>query len=145
MGKPLFTQTATMTTCTCTRIFKELDYGQIVKKRMNGRLVGKEKRTVIGNPNVKRIETYNIEDLNSILRNHLSGLVRKGKEFTKIAIRLRDALALFQFIWNFILTGAQRGVRPRPSGRGWIAPRPFYSLNMATVKYLMCNRLLPLG
>jgi len=82
--------------------FKELDYGQIVKKRINGKLVDKEKRAQVGNPSEKRIETYNVENLNSILRNHLSRLVRKGKGFTKIDKRLHDALALFQFTWNFI-------------------------------------------
>ena len=82
--------------------FQNLDYGQIVKIRENSRVKDKVKRIQKGNPSSKRIETYNIENLNSILRNHLSRLVRKGKGFTKIDFRLHDALALFRFIWNFI-------------------------------------------
>ena len=82
--------------------FHDLDYGQIVKIRENGRVVDKVKRIQKGNPSLKRIETYNVENLNSILRNHLSRLVRKGKGFTKIDVKLHDALALFRFIWNFI-------------------------------------------
>lgn len=82
--------------------FEDLDYGQIVKIRENGKVVDKEKRTLIGNPDEKHIETYNVENFNSILRNFLSRLVRKGKGFTKEASRLYDALTLFQFIWNFM-------------------------------------------
>lgn len=82
--------------------FEDIDYGQIVKKRENGRVVGKEKRALIGNPFMNGIETFNVENFNSILRNFLSRLVRKGKGFTKKAPRLHDAIALFQFIWNFI-------------------------------------------
>jgi len=82
--------------------FEDLDYGQMVKKRENGKVVDKEKRVLIGNPCEKNIETYNVENFNSILRNFLSRLVRKGKGFTKIAPRLYDALAFFQFVWNFI-------------------------------------------
>jgi hypothetical protein len=82
--------------------FQELDYGQIVKIRENGKVVDKVKRTMIGNPITTSIETYNVENMNSILRNHLSRLIRKGKGFTKKAARLHDAIALFQFIRNFI-------------------------------------------
>ncbi|HMK47503.1 MAG TPA: hypothetical protein VK436_12830, partial [Methanocella sp.] len=52
--------------------FQDLEYGQIVKKRMNGKVIDKEKRALIGNPIMKRIDRYNVENLNSILRNHLS-------------------------------------------------------------------------
>lgn len=82
--------------------FDDLDYGQIVKKQESGKLVGKEKRAMIGNPDMTSIETFNVENFNSILRNFLSRLVRKGKGFTKKLPRLHDALAFFQFVWNFI-------------------------------------------
>lgn len=82
--------------------FEDLDYGQIVKVRENGKIVDKVKRTMIGTPDPKSIETFNVENFNSILRNFLSRLVRKGKGFTKKPSRLYDALALFQFIWNFL-------------------------------------------
>jgi hypothetical protein len=84
--------------------FEDLDYGQIVKIRENGKVVDKEKRTMIGTPDLESIETYNVENFNSILRNFLSRLVRKGKGFSKKAPSLYDALVLFQFIWNFIHT-----------------------------------------
>jgi hypothetical protein len=82
--------------------FEDLDYGQIVKKRMSGRVVGKEKRAMLGSPEMALIETFNVENFNSILRNFLNRLVRKGKGYTKKVPRLHDAVALFQFIWNFI-------------------------------------------
>ena len=45
--------------------FKELDYGQIVKIRANGKVVDKEKWTMLGIPSLKSIETYNVENFNS--------------------------------------------------------------------------------
>ncbi|AFD01039.1 hypothetical protein Mtc_2304 [Methanocella conradii HZ254] len=56
---------------------------RVVKKGFNGRGVGKEKMALMGNPFLNGIETYNVENYNSILRNFLSRLVRKGKGFTK--------------------------------------------------------------
>lgn len=92
----------TITSMYYPNISKTLNYGQIVKIRENGKVAGKEKRIQIRTPDKKSIETYNVENFNSILRNFLSRLVRKGKGFAKKASRLYDALARFQFIWNFI-------------------------------------------
>lgn len=81
-----------------------MDYGQIVKIRENNRLVGKEKRIVYGNPDVKSIETTDVENFNGILRERLGRLVRKTKCISKYRYRLECALQLFQFYWNFINT-----------------------------------------
>ncbi len=79
-----------------------INYGQLVKIRERGRLIGKEKRTIYGDPNPAEIETTDVENYNGILRERIGRLVRKTKCFSKKRIRLESALHLFQFYWNFI-------------------------------------------
>lgn len=84
------------------RYFDDLEYGQLVKIREKGTVIGKEKRRVYGDPDLDRIETFNVENFNSILRNRLARLIRKTKNFSKIKNKLHDAFALFKFCWNFM-------------------------------------------
>lgn len=84
------------------RYFDDLDYGQLVKIREKGTVIGKEKRRVYGDPDLYRVETFNVENFNSILRNRLARLIRKTKNFSKIKTKLHDAFALFQFYRNFM-------------------------------------------
>ena len=56
-----------------------IDYGQVIKIREKGRVIDKIKRIVIGNPEAIDIETTNVENLNSILRERVGRLVRKTK------------------------------------------------------------------
>ncbi|MDR1993659.1 MAG: hypothetical protein LBQ98_09280 [Nitrososphaerota archaeon] len=79
-----------------------IDYGQLIKLKQNGRMVGKEKRIIYGTPALKDIETTDVENFNSILRERLGRLVRKSKCFSKVKRRLVCAVELFQFYWNFI-------------------------------------------
>jgi len=80
----------------------QLDYGQLVKIRENGTLVGKEKRIIYGSPRIEDIETTDTENFNGILRERIGRLVRKTKCISKVKDRLVDALHLFQFHWNFM-------------------------------------------
>jgi hypothetical protein len=112
--------------------FDDLDYGQIVKKRENGKVVDKEKRALIGNPDMASVETFNVENFNSILRNFLSRLVRKGKGFTKKAPKLYDALALFQFVWNFI---HPLKCKKTPAMIEGLAVKPWTWKNLLTYRY----------
>ena len=79
-----------------------IDYGQLVKIKKYGKLVRKEKRVIYGNPNLKDIETTDVENSNGIFRERLGRLVRKTKCFSKKKTKLCDAIQLFQFYWNFI-------------------------------------------
>jgi len=79
-----------------------INYGQLVKIREKGRVVDKEKRIIYGNPALDNIETTNVENFNGILRERIGRLVRKTKCFSKRKRRLKCAIELFQFYWNFI-------------------------------------------
>jgi TusA-related sulfurtransferase len=112
---------------------KQLNYGQLVKIRdHNGKLVGKEIRIVYGNPDRDEVETVNVENLNSILRERVGRLVRKTKCIAKKKSRLRCALRVFQFYWDFIseikrgLTPAMIENAPTTSGLGMNSTIPKY-------------------
>ena len=91
---------------------KQLNYGQLVKIRdANGRLVRKEVRVVYGDPDRDDVETVNVENFNSILRERVGRLVRKTKCISKMKSRLRCALNVFQFYWDFI-SEIKRGITP---------------------------------
>ena len=86
-----------------------IDYGQLVKIKKNGILVGKEKRIIYGNPVLEDIETTDVENLNSIFRERIGRLVRKTKCFAKKKSKLEGAMDTFQFYWNFINNFQRRG------------------------------------
>ena len=88
-----------------------LNYGQLVKIREKGRVVGREKRVIYGSPDLGDIETTDVENFNGILRERIGRLVRKTKSFSKARPRLKCALELFQFYWNFI-NEFKRGTSP---------------------------------
>lgn len=79
-----------------------MNYGQLIKIREKGKVVGREKRMVYGNPNPADIETIDVENFNGILRERIGRLVRKTKCFSKRKRRLGCAIHLFQFYWDFI-------------------------------------------
>lgn len=79
-----------------------IDYGQLVKIREKGTVVGKEKRSIYGDPKPADIETTDVENHNGILRERVGRLVRKTKCFSKRKTRLEGAIHLFQFYWDFI-------------------------------------------
>jgi len=77
-----------------------INYGQVVKIREKGTVVGKVKRVIYGNPKPSDIEITNIENFNGILRERIGRLVRKTKCFPKKKKQLENAMELFQFHWN---------------------------------------------
>lgn len=79
-----------------------MDYGKLIKIKENGILVDKKKIIVFGDPQADDIETTTVECFNTILRNRLSRLVRKTQCHSKNKYRLKDAVNLFQFYWNFM-------------------------------------------
>lgn len=89
-----------------------MNYGQLVKVRdYCGKLVGKEVRMVYGDPDKDEVETVNVENFNSILRERVGRLVRKTKCIAKKKSSLRWALSVFQFYWDFI-SEIKRGLTP---------------------------------
>ncbi len=89
-----------------------INYGQLVKIRdSRGKLIGKERRIIYGNPDEDDIDTINVENFNGILRERVGRLVRKTKCFSKKKYRLICAVSLFQFYWNF-MSEIRRGRSP---------------------------------
>ncbi len=81
-----------------------IDYGQVIKIREKGKVVDKKKKIVFGSPEIKDIETTNVENFNSILRERIGRLVRKTKCYSKRKSRLGNAMEFLQFHWNFMDT-----------------------------------------
>jgi len=79
-----------------------IDYGQLIKVKKNGKVVDKKKLVVYGEPSLGDIETTEVENFNSILRERVGRLVRESKCFSKVKGRLVCAVELFRFYWNFI-------------------------------------------
>lgn len=77
-------------------------YGQLVKIREKGRVVGKIKRGIYGKPRHERIETTNVENYNGILRERCGRLVRRTKCFAKKVAQLDNSLTFFGFFKNFM-------------------------------------------
>jgi hypothetical protein len=101
--------------------FEDLDYGQLVKKRIKGRVVDKEKRIIHGFPGMIGLETTSIEGFNSILRERLGRLVRKTKCYAKKLITLNSSLEIFQFYWNMIklLKGSTPAMKEHITVKPW--------------------------
>jgi len=79
-----------------------VNYGQIIKIRESGRVVGKIRRVVFGNPEQDDIETTDVENFNGIMRERIGRVVRKTKCYAKKRGQLSNAIGLFQFYWNFM-------------------------------------------
>ena len=79
-----------------------LIYGQVIKIREGGKVVEKIKKPIFGNPDIEQIETTDVENFNSILRERLGRLVRKTKCISKKKAALNYALGFFQFHWNWM-------------------------------------------
>jgi hypothetical protein len=55
-----------------------VDYGQLIKIKKNGRVVGKKKIVVYGEPSLGDIEATVVESFNGILCERVGCLVREG-------------------------------------------------------------------
>lgn len=79
-----------------------VDYAQLIKIRVSGKVVDKIRKVVFGEPFILRVHTNNVENYNGILRASIGYLVRKTKCIAKKQALLEARLQLFQFHWNFI-------------------------------------------
>ncbi|MEA1908147.1 MAG: IS1 family transposase, partial [Euryarchaeota archaeon] len=79
-----------------------INYGQLVKERKSGRVVGKTRKIIFGDLDAGDIETVYVERYNLTLRHGISRLVRKSLCFSKCKNMLDDHLDLYQCYTNFI-------------------------------------------
>lgn len=79
-----------------------IDYGQVIKKKKNNRLVDVIRTKIMGNPEIDSISTSVVEGYNNKIRQRISRFGRKTASFSKKIASCIDALNLFQFMNNFI-------------------------------------------
>jgi hypothetical protein len=80
------------------------------------------RRKIYGNPSYDEINTNTNECFNTILRNHLSRLVRKSQCHPKQKRALTSAVFVFQFYWNFMHELDKKvtpAIRERQATRVW--------------------------
>jgi IS1 family transposase len=81
---------------------KSINYGQLVKERENGRVVGKTRKIIFGSVCPEDIDTVHIERYNLTMRMGISRFVRKTLCFSKCKNMLDHHLDLYQCYSNFI-------------------------------------------
>jgi IS1 family transposase len=79
-----------------------INYGQLIKERENGRVIGKTKRIIFGSLYPEDIDTVHIERYNLTMRLDVSRLVRKTLCFSKCKNMLDNHLDIFQCYSNLI-------------------------------------------
>ena len=79
-----------------------IDYGQVIKRKENNRLVEIIRVKIWGDPEICSISTSIVEGYNNKIRQRISRFVRKTASFSKSVSSCINALDLFQFVNNFI-------------------------------------------
>lgn len=79
-----------------------INYGQLIKERKNGRVVGKTKTIIFGSLYPEDIDTVYIERYNLTVRMGISRLVRKTLCFSKCKNMLDNHLDIYQCYYNVI-------------------------------------------
>jgi len=79
-----------------------INYGQLVKEREGGRVVGKTRTIIFGEVDDVDIDTVYIERYNLTLRHGISRLVRKSLCFSKCKEMLDNHLDMYQCYNNLI-------------------------------------------
>ncbi len=79
-----------------------INYGQLVKERESGRIVGKTRTVIFGDLEDGDIEMVYVGRYNLTLRHGISRLARKGLCFSKCKNMLEDHLDLYQCYTNII-------------------------------------------
>jgi len=116
---------------------KELRYGQIVKRRQGGRIVGIEERIVFGEPGEVqaalggKVSTSHVERDNSTARRHNGRLTRKTLGYAKIVVALEAACAWTDLVYNFCRPHKALRVQSGGSGREWEERTPAMAAGLA--------------
>ena len=79
-----------------------IDYGQVIKRKENNRLVEIIRVKILGDPMICSISTSIVEGYNNKIRQRISRFARKTASFSKSVFSCINALNLFQFVNNFI-------------------------------------------
>jgi len=79
-----------------------IDYGQVIKRKENNRLVEIIRVKTLGDPKICSISTSIVEGYNNKIRQRISRFARKTASFSKSVFSCINALNLFQFVNNFI-------------------------------------------
>jgi IS1 family transposase len=79
-----------------------VNYGQLVKERERGRVVGKTRTIIFGEVDDECIDTVYVERYNLTLRHGISRLVRKSLGFSKCKEMLDNHLDVYQCYNNLI-------------------------------------------
>lgn len=79
-----------------------INYGQIIKERENGKVVGKIRRVIFGEMDNAEIDTTYIERYNLTMRHGISRLVRKSLCFSKCKEMLDNHTNVYECYNNLI-------------------------------------------
>jgi hypothetical protein len=79
-----------------------INYGQLIKERERGRVVGKTRMVIVGDVDEAGIETVYVERYNLTLRHGISRLVRRSLCFSKCKDMLDNHLDVYQCYNNLI-------------------------------------------
>jgi len=79
-----------------------INYGQVLKRKENNRLVEIIRVKILGDPTICSISTSIVEGYNNKIRQRISRFARKTASFSKSVSSCINALDLFQFVNNFI-------------------------------------------
>ena len=79
-----------------------INYGQLIKEREKGRVVGKTRMVIFGDVDDAGIDTVYVERYNLTLRHGISRLVRKSLCFSKCKEMLDNHLDVYQCYNNLI-------------------------------------------
>jgi hypothetical protein len=79
-----------------------INYGQLIKERENGRVIGKTRKIIFGSLYPEDIDTVHVERYNLTMRLDISRFVRKTLCFSKCKNMLDNHLDIFQCYSNLI-------------------------------------------
>jgi len=79
-----------------------INYGQLIKERERGRVVGKTRMVIFGDVDEAGIETVYVERYNLTMRHGISRLVRRSLCFSKCKEMLDNHLDVYQCYNNLI-------------------------------------------
>ncbi|MEW5936263.1 MAG: hypothetical protein AB1665_00390 [Candidatus Thermoplasmatota archaeon] len=96
-------------------------FGQLIKVKKNGRLKKVDRHWVVGEGDIKQINTTQVENIHGIARGSQSHLVRKTKGFAKKSGRVVKFDELFKVYRNFIKTD-KNGRTPAMKEEVWTVP-----------------------
>jgi len=77
-----------------------INYGQVLKRKENNRLVEIIRVKILGDPTICSISTSIVEGYNNKIRQRISRFARKTASFSKSVSSCINALDLFQFVNN---------------------------------------------